>query len=74
MTIITINQRNYIKYSDIKETYGLTADRIKKWREGKGAGKITKLNYIKLDRGLYIYDLLDLEALILTHRNINIIE
>ncbi len=69
MTIITINKRDYIKYSDIKETYGLTADRLKKWREGKGAGKITKLNYIQLDKGLYIYDLLDLEAIILTHDN-----
>lgn len=69
MIIITINKRDYIKYSDIKETYGLTADRLKKWREGKGAGKITKLNYIQLDKGLYIYDLLDLEAIILTHDN-----
>jgi hypothetical protein len=69
MTTITINNKEYSKYSYIKERYNITADRLKKWREGKGAGSLVKLNYIMLDKGLYFYDLNDIEALIITQEH-----
>jgi len=61
---IELNNRPYANYSYIKETYKISADRLKKWREGRGRAKQIKLNYIEINKATYLYDLLDIEALI----------
>lgn len=62
--IITINNKNYAKHSYFLETYGITSDRLKKWRLKKGAAKNLPLDFLLLDGHNYLYNVTDIELLV----------
>ena len=67
--IINIEGIEYVKYSFLKSKYNITADRVKKWRNGKGASIEYNLRYIQIHKHLYLYSIEDIETLINKTKN-----
>jgi hypothetical protein len=52
--VFNINGMDFVSYEWIKPNLNLTSNRLKRWREGRGLDN-NKLNYIKVNKGLYLY-------------------
>jgi hypothetical protein len=59
---IEINNELYVKFDYIKAHFDISADRLKKWREGRGEAKTHPLKNIKLGN-FYLYRLKDISNL-----------
>jgi len=64
LVIQTIDGEFWVKSEYINLHYGITTDRIKKWREGRGQASKHNLKTIKITTRLYLYNLTDIETLI----------
>lgn len=64
MTILTIDNEEWINQTYIKNKYNLTSHRVKRWRDGRGDAKNNILRYIRINRGQFLYNRKDLEILI----------
>ena len=51
---------NYVSYSWIKSTLGLTSAKIKNWREGMGIARKNPLRFYRFDDRTYFYNKTDL--------------
>lgn len=69
--IYNIDNIEYITASYIIRNYGLTARRLKLWREGRGQAKNEPLNYKKINKGTFLYSKVDIEKLILLTNDYN---
>lgn len=63
MNYLLIKGQPYSTATYIVKEYRITADRLKKWREGKGLAKNHPLTHIELEGKVFLYNLNDLSLL-----------
>jgi len=54
----------WITATDCKENWGITYNRLKLWREGKGQARWNELRVLKLNNKYILYNKLDVENLV----------
>lgn len=70
MNFILIKGEPHSTSNYITNEFRITADRLKKWREGRGVAKTITLRYIELYSKVFLYNLNDIEKLMVEHRKI----
>ena len=68
MNSVIINNIEYTTPYWIYKNWNITADRLKKWREGRGIARKIKLNYIDLGNKNFIYNLEDFLIILKEHK------
>jgi len=63
MNYLLIKGQPYSTATYIIKEYRITADRLKKWREGKGLAKSHPLTHIELEGKVFLYNLNELDLL-----------
>ena len=63
MNYLLIKGQPYSTATYIIKEYKITADRLKKWREGRGLAKNHPLTYIELEGRVFLYNLNELDLL-----------